>query len=105
MADTQQTTFEQGGTEYEIMYVPKRIEMAEAALGNRSVVQVFGQMPTIKDERTVVAYGLREVGSAAWVNPTRAMQVVDGYIGDHGMVSLMNLAAEALSRDCGFLFQ
>jgi hypothetical protein len=102
MADT---TFEQDGVTYEVVYAAKRVDMLEAALGNRSVVSVFAETPTVCDARTLVAYGLREVGSTSWVNPSKALEVIGSRIESSGLSSLMEMAATAIMRDCGFLFQ
>lgn len=105
MKEESATTFEQDGTTYELVYAAKRIDMIESALGNRSVLDVFGGTPSVRDLRTLAAYGLREVGQAAWVNPSRAIAVCGDYIEGHGIAALMELAATAVMRDCGFLFR
>lgn len=99
------TSFEEGGVEYELVYPEKRIEMAEAALGNRSCVQVMGSYPTLRDLKVLAAYGLREVGQVAWVNPARAQAVIGDHIASAGMSAVMDLVGNALMRDAGFLFQ
>ncbi len=105
MEEKQQTTLEAGGVTYELVYAAKRVDMVESALGNRSILSVFGGAPSMKDMRTLAAYGLREVGSAAWVNPGRALSVCGDYIEENGLSSLMELASTAVMRDCGFLFR
>lgn len=105
MEEKRQTTFEHGGVAYELAYAAKRVDMIESALGNRSVLEVFGGAPSMRDLRTLAAYGLREVGSAAWVNPGRALEVCEGHIEENGLASLMELASTAVMRDCGFLFR
>ena len=92
---------------YELRYGVKRIQMAEAAIGNRSVISIFSDQPSVKDLVTVAAYGLREEGDAAYVNPKQAISIVEGYIDsdEGGYVQLYKQVAEAVNRDCGFLFR
>nr|WP_314638530.1 hypothetical protein [uncultured Olsenella sp.] len=101
----QDTTFEFGGRTYELVYAAKRVDMLEAALGNRSVTEVFARRPSLSDMRAMAAYGLREAGSAAWVNPAQAMELCGRLIEERGVAELMELAAAAIMRDCGFLFR
>ncbi|MBS5866202.1 MAG: hypothetical protein KIC37_07630 [Coriobacteriaceae bacterium] len=99
------TTFEHNGIAYEIVYAAKRIDMLEAALGNKSVLSVFGGAPSLMEMRMLAGYGLREQGSAAWMNPSKAMNICGEYIEENGFTSLMDIAATAMMRDCGFLFR
>lgn len=92
---------------YELQYGVKRIQMAEAAIGNRSVITIFGDQPSVKDLVTVAAYGMREDGKPGWVNPKQAIDAVTEYLDsdDGGYVKLYQQVAEAINRDCGFLFR
>lgn len=92
---------------YDLQYGVKRIQMAEAALGNRSVIVIFNEQPSVKDLCTVAAYGLREDGKPGWVNPKQALDAVEAFIDsdEGGYVALYKEVAEAINRDCGFLFR
>ncbi|WP_314945940.1 hypothetical protein [Olsenella uli] len=105
MEEESTTTFEQDGTTYELVYAAKRVDMIESVLGNRSILDVFGGAPSMRDLRTLAAYGMREVGSTAWVNPGKALSVCGDYIEEKGIATLMELASTAVMRDCGFLFR
>lgn len=98
------TTFEINGTTYELIYALKRVEMAENAI-KKSVISVFNEQPTIAEARTLAAMGLRQQGSAAWINPAQAIPIVTDYIEQNGYLSLIEKVVNALMRDCGFLFR
>ncbi|MCH4181365.1 MAG: hypothetical protein LKF44_08250 [Atopobiaceae bacterium] len=103
--EEQETTFVVDGTEYELKYPEKRVEMAEASMGDKSIVEVFSTQPTLREIKTAAAYGLREVGQSAWVNPTKAIDIAGRALEELGRTSLMTLIADAVMRDCAFLFQ
>ena len=101
------TTFEVEGVQYEIVYALKRIEMAEAAMGNKSIMAVFNSdSPTIRELVTMLAYGIRESGRAAWVNPTKGIEIAEKLIEtkEGGYVDAINMFVDAAQRDCAFLF-
>lgn len=99
------TTFEVDSTTYELVYAEKRLEMAENAMGNKSIISVFNNQPTLRETKTILAYGIRESGQSAWVNPTRAIEIAGKYLVDVGYAPVVELMSSALMRDCGFLFR
>ena len=101
------TTFEVEGVQYEIVYALKRIEMAEAAMGNKSIIAVFNSdSPTIRELVPMLAYGIRESGRAVWVNPTKGIEIAEKLIEtkEGGYVDAINMFVDAAQRDCAFLF-
>ena len=103
MTDEEQTTLEVDGTTYDVVYVEKRIEMIEAAIGG-SFAGAFSGTPTLLQTKTALAYGLREDGQTGWVNASKALKIAGDYLEAEGYQSTMQLVANAAMRDCGFLF-
>lgn len=98
------TTFEWDGTTWELAYAARRIDMMEAAL-KRSVIEVLSRTPTLAEARSLIAYGMREVGTSAWAAPGRAMGIAGDYVAERGLSSAMEMVSSAILRDCGFLFR
>lgn len=99
------TMFELDGVAYEFFYTSKRVEMIESAMDNKSILQVFGSTPTLREMRTLAGYGIREQGATAYVNPSKGFEIAQNYIEQNGLSKIMELASTAIMRDCGFLFQ
>lgn len=104
MAEEEVTTLEVNGTSYEVVYVEKRIEMIEGAIGG-SFAAAFSGTPTLRQTKTALAYGLREDGQSGWVNATKAIEIAGQYLEEQGYMATMELVANAAMRDCGFLFR
>lgn len=98
-------TFEVDGITYELLYAEKRVEMAETAMGNKSVISVFTAQPTLRETKTLFAYGIRESGQSAWVNPTQAIELAGKYLQEHGYAQMIEAVSDSLMKDCGFLFR
>lgn len=98
-------TFEVDGATYELLYAEKRVEMAESAIGNKSIISVFTAQPTLRETKTIFAYGIRESGQSAWVNPTQAIELAGKYLQEHGYAQMIEAVSGALMKDCGFLFR
>lgn len=94
-----------GKETYELVFGMKRLEMAEAAMGNRSIMAAFSQMPSIKDLLTTCAYGMRKAGQTSWVSPSQGFAAAETAMEEVGYMALYKEVSEALERDCGFLFR
>lgn len=96
--------FNHDGTSYELAYSRKRLESAEAMIGD-SVIQIFRGVPTIRQLASVMACGMRREGDTNWMNPKQALAVADAHIEEAGLMTAYKEVSEALDRDCGFLFR
>lgn len=92
---------------YELAYGLKRLEMAEAGVGNVAMATLFQNRPTTGQLITFAAYGLREQGSPAWLNPKRATDLLSGWMESErgGYGAPYSEVTQAIERDCGFLFR
>ncbi len=93
--------------EYEIEFSQKRIEIIENTL-NRSVMEIFNNssaLMTIRELKTFTAYGLKQAGATAFVNPAQGMQIAEKLLDVNGYAPLLEAVTGAIHRDCGFFFQ
>lgn len=98
-------TFEVGGRVHEIRYPQKRLDLYES--GHKPVMATFvqnGGAFSRKELRDLTAYGLKVKGGG-FVSPKQGMVMADKLIEENGYATVLEVVAEALQRDCGFLFK
>lgn len=97
--------FEVDGKGYEVKYTIKRIEMYEAS--HRPIMAALsehGGNMSVAELRDLIAYGLMLEGGG-YVAPKQGSEMAEKLIETNGYLPVYQVAAEALDRDCGFLFK
>lgn len=94
------------GKSYELKFSLKRISIIENALKKPIMSMLQNGFMTISELSTCVAYGMIEEGADAYVNPKKALEIVNDILNEDG--SYFNMSdelADALERDCPFFFR
>ena len=91
--------------DYEIVFSQKRIELAENELDKPTLSILQKYVFSLKELKTYVAYGLKKVGSQAYLNPVKGKELAGRLVESEGYGPLTSVVTEAIERDCGFFFQ
>lgn len=92
------------GKSFEICYTQKRIDLYEAS--HKPIMAAFmqnGGAFSRAELEALLAYGLRYEGGG-YVNPKQGQEMAGELIRENGYAAVFERVAEALQRDCGFLF-
>lgn len=92
--------------EYELKYSLKRLSLIERVTGKSTMSIMVNSkgMFTVADLMTYFAYGLKESGSEVYVQNKKAMDIAEQVV-EQSYIECMTYVAEALERDCPFLFR
>lgn len=95
------------GTNYELKYTLKRIEMIENSTGvpmMSDLVKNSGML-SVAHLRTYIAYALKEEGAEAFMKIGEATKIAEALMEKESYAVLAGAVLEALQRDCPFFFR
>lgn len=97
---------EYNGTNYELRYSIKRIEMIEKATDKSLISIMKSGAPTLFDLCACIAYGLKIEGASGYISPQQGMEIAENKLkeGAGSYELLAGEVSEAVERDCPFFF-
>lgn len=96
---------EYNGTNYELRYSLKRVEMLENAIKKPLMSIVASGFLTLTELCACVGYGIKVEGAEGYLSPKQGMEIAEAKLKEDGAyISLSDEVADALERDCPFFF-
>ena len=96
-----------GGKNYGLKYNMKRIELIEGVTNMPTLadLQRTRGLLSLASLKAYVAYGIKEDGADAFLNPRKGMEIAESLIESNGYPDVCAIVLEALERDCPFFFR
>lgn len=93
------------GSNYELRYSVKRIEMIENATGKSVVTMMRSGSLSLTELCACIGYAIKLEGAEGYLSPKQGIEIAEEKLKEQGAYfTLSDEVAEALERDCPFFF-
>lgn len=99
-------TFEVDGTQYELKYSARRLELIESNTGIPTITYFVNNkgFMTLQQLKLYVGLAIRETGSETFIAAKKGQELAQGLIEHEGYETVQVAVIEQLMEDCPFLF-